>query len=198
MIKAVLFDVGGVLHESNAVMDEDLKQELRISDTTLQDIWSDQILKLSTGEIDESTFWTQLARQHGIRRVENSENLLGRAFKEAIFVHQEILDLADELRNKGIQTAILSNTIPPHSAALRESGDYDGFDPVLLSHEIGIAKPGHEAYTYALDSMNLQPGEVIFIDDRLENIVTANEVGLRGIHFKNQSQVVHDVRSLIL
>ena len=138
-----------------------------------------------------------VSNNHGLRNIGLSENLLGRAFIEQLVPFVEVSKLVHDLGKLGIKTAVLSNTIEPHAKALREAGLYDGFDMVLLSHEIGLRKPSSDIYEYALDVLKADPEKTIFIDDDPENAQAASQVGIRGITFVNPEQLENDLKQLI-
>jgi HAD superfamily hydrolase (TIGR01509 family) len=46
-----------------------------------------------------------------------------------------------------------------------------------------LAKPDPECYTRALDILGASAADVIFIDDRMENVAAAAALGLRSVHF---------------
>lgn len=137
-IKAVIFDVGGVLHESNSATKDALSIELGLDQSTLDNIWSTQVPLLVCGAINEAEFWQVIAKQYGVRQVDVAENLLSNAFTEQLKVHTPIIKLIQRFRAAGVKLAILSNTIEPHARALKKAGVYDGFDYVILSHEVGL------------------------------------------------------------
>jgi FMN phosphatase YigB (HAD superfamily) len=60
------------------------------------------------------------------------------------------------------------------------------FDPIRYSHETGIAKPDPEAFRATLDALEAEPDQVLFIDDRIENVEAAERIGLRAhLHTAN-------------
>ena len=196
-IEAVIFDAGGVLHESNTAMADDLFQELGITDEILIQIRAKQMLLLGSGAIDEAEFWRQVATEYDLREVTTVENLLGRAFIEAIVEHTPITELIKELGATSVKLAVLSNTIRPHASALKEAGIYDGFDHVLLSHEVGMLKPDPAIYQHALEVLDVRPEATIFIDDDPKNVEVAEALGIHGIVYKDTDNVVNEVRSLV-
>jgi epoxide hydrolase-like predicted phosphatase len=196
-ITTVIFDVGGVLHASNNATVKDLAQELQLEESAVQQIWKDQIPLLGSGQIDETAFWQQVKAAHGIRQVEVAENLLGRAFAQTLVPHAKVLALVTELRRLGLKLAILSNTIEPHARANRQAGYYDGFDRVLLSHEVGLRKPDPAIYQHALDELGIEPEQAVFIDDDPANAEAATKLGMKGITYTSPEQLATDLRALI-
>ena len=53
-------------------------------------------------------------------------------------------------------------------------------DPLLLSGRIGLAKPDPRLFEHALAALALPAGEVLFVDDRDENVAAAESVGMAG------------------
>ena len=57
------------------------------------------------------------------------------------------------------------------------------FDGLVFSGVCKLSKPNVEIYKYLCDKYNLTPQETLFIDDRLENILGAQKVGIKGYRF---------------
>lgn len=197
-IEAVIFDAGGVLHESNSAVTNDLARELGLDQEALKNIWANQIPLLGLGKIDEAEFWKRVSSEHRIRQVEVAENLLGRAFTEALKSHAPVIELIKELGSNGVKLAVLSNTIEPHAKALRDAGLYDGFDHLFLSHEVGMRKPEASIYEHALAEIGISPEATIFVDDDPENVKAAEALGIRGIVFTDTEKFVTELRSLVI
>ena len=98
--------------------------------------------------------------------------------------------LLDELRQAGYPLYALSNwsaeTYPRVCARFEFLG---WFDQVLLSGEVGLRKPDPAIYRILLERVGRRAEECIFIDDTLENIHTAAELGFQVIHFHSPSQL---------
>lgn len=60
---------------------------------------------------------------------------------------------------------------------------FDMLDGIVMSGAELIAKPDLRIYHILLDRYGLNAEECVFIDDRLENIVAGEKVGIRGIQF---------------
>jgi putative hydrolase of the HAD superfamily len=66
---------------------------------------------------------------------------------------------------------------------------FDIFDKVYLSSEIGLRKPEKECFEHILKNENGSPDSVIFFDDTLEHVLGAKNVGINGVHVKNEETV---------
>jgi epoxide hydrolase-like predicted phosphatase len=111
--------------------------------------------------------------------------------------HPTIRKLAERLRKDGIKTGILSNTVLGMPLVIRVTGGYRGFDPVILSSKVGAAKPNPEIYHIAVKRSGVKPQEILFIDNRTQNVEAARKLGLRVILAKNAKQVVAEVKKAL-
>ena len=60
---------------------------------------------------------------------------------------------------------------------------FDRFIDIVVSGAEKLAKPDPAIYALALKRFGLAPGEGFFIDDRTDNVESANRCGLIGHHF---------------
>ncbi|KAJ8753632.1 hypothetical protein K2173_025623 [Erythroxylum novogranatense] len=60
----------------------------------------------------------------------------------------------------------------------------------------GKRKPDHEFFMEVLGNLKIEPGSCIFIDDRLENVQAAIEIGIVGLHFKDAELLREDLSGL--
>lgn len=60
-------------------------------------------------------------------------------------------------------------------------GLFDGF---FSSCYLGLRKPDRKIYQVALDVLQCDPEECVFIDDRAENVAAAVSLGIQGIRFE--------------
>ena len=93
-----------------------------------------------------------------------------------------MIELHAELRRRGFKTYILSNTNDLAIGHIRRNYPFfQNFDGYVLSYEVGAMKPEAKIYE-ALEAMTGKRGaEIIYIDDRLENIEAGAARGWRTI-----------------
>lgn len=198
MIEASIFDMGGVLIKSpRTAVGDHLQRELGIDQETVDAIWKDLIPLLGSGKIDEEEFWKRIANQYKIRPVAVGENLLGKPFIESLENNDDLLEYIRGLGQKGIKLAVLSNTIEPHAKPVRESGIFNPFDYVFLSHEVGLRKPDPGIYEHAIEIMGIDPAKAVYVDDDPENVEAAKKLGMQGIVATDSKQVMEDLEALV-
>ena len=112
---------------------------------------------LMEGKFTTQEFWAVFSQRSGVT-VE--EELFGKFFHPVLneSVHSLILELKQHNR-----VVCGTNTIEEHYAIHLERGDYNLFDAVYTSHQIGFAKPRLEFYQYITEKENFPPSRTVFI-----------------------------------
>ena len=109
----------------------------------------------------------------------------------------ELVDFIRSLRPR-YQTGIISNAWSTLPDLLRRWGIADAFDVVVGSANAGIMKPDPRIYRLALDQLGVQPAEAVFVDDFIENVRGARQVGLRAIHFRERAQALQELDDVLV
>jgi FMN phosphatase YigB (HAD superfamily) len=110
------------------------------------------------------------------------------------------LRLVDYIRSLRPQcaTALLSNAWSGLREKLQDEwGVLDAFDQVIISAEVGLAKPDPRIFTLALERLKAAPSEAVFLDDFPENTDAAAAAGLHAVRFLNTDQAIADIEALI-
>lgn len=197
MIKAVIFDVGGVLLQEVAskiykALTKNVGRNLQETRT----IGRKLVHKFEVGSISEDKFWKDLAEKLGSNKNYVKKIWLG-TFKKNLCVRKSVIKLAADLKRHGYKVAILSNAIKLHYDHIHRKNVYQLFSPVVLSFEVGMKKPRKNIYRLVAKKMRLKPEECIFIDDKEKNVKAAEEVGMHGIVFKNVAQLKDDLKKVL-
>ena len=86
--------------------------------------------------------------------------------------------------SRAARTAFLSNGVPETMARIRAERPLDRwFDVVVVSYEVGLAKPDPRIFELCLSRLGAHAGEALFVDDRAENVAAAERLGMRTLHF---------------
>jgi len=194
MIEAIIFDFGNVFInlDSNATL-EALKK-LGLSN------WNEELDYLNksyeTGKIDELTF------MHGIQKHIPHANLIEiREAWNSILLDFPLyrLEFLQMISSK-YKLYLLSNTDATHIEKFEHKVGqsfarefYGCFEKVYFSFEFGFRKPDPKAFQFVLNNHNLTPKKTLFIDDRLDNINTAEALGLQTWYLKVGQEDVVDL-----
>ena len=187
--KVVIFDWGGIVesHENNL---QDLKEaKIRmikrynhtLSDKEILDRWTDKtssgVLIGSTNNEEDIKDWVNLVQKNMNINITLEE--FKKAYEEeltSVKYYKDVVDFAHSLKDK-CKIAILSNLMPFDKKRINAQYDLSKFDYVYLSFEVGMKKPDKKIYEYVLHDLNIEPENILFIDDDSDNILRAKECG---------------------
>lgn len=196
MIKAVLFDVGGVLIEepSEKRYEEYGNLHSESSGNIKKKLRSITYL-FGTGKIPSERFWTEASKKLRIEK-----KLFRKIWIEAVENSKEkaeVFKLARRLKSNGYKIGILSDTSIIDARIISKRDVYSIFHPnIFLSFKIGYEKPSKKIFRFALKKLKLKPNEVAFMDNRKNHAESARKLGIFGIHFTSYKKLVHDFKKL--
>lgn len=188
--QAIVFDFGGVLtgDQNREIVVNFIQETFDLSDEEFGKVNEEKRVAIKQGKTDEE-FWLSYAKTHGIELPSSWTQIFKSMMKEAIGINPDMFVLVEELREHCIPIALFSNVDERLAKLIREFGFYEPFHPCLLSCDIGVAKPDPKAYEILLDTLKLPAQDVVFIDDRFENVEAAKQVGIDAIHFVSEEQL---------
>ncbi len=184
-VEAFVFDCGGVLlRDGNDQAYRHWEKRLGLAAGELkQRLWAGEAWRRAErGELSETEFWQSVAPALGLEPAE-ALNTLADDLWASWALDQEVLKVIDSVRER-YRVAMLSNATDALEQQLTERyGVADRFEAIVNSSRVGVAKPASEIYRILLDQLELEPEEVVFIDDRPENVAAAAALGLHVIWF---------------
>lgn len=184
MIKAIIFDVGGVLVRTE---DPTPRRELEIrlglhpGEAEALVYNSEKGQQAQRGEITAQELWRWIQERFGLNDVEVA--VFRRQFWGGDRLNAPLVALVRSLRPRH-QTAIISNAMDdllPTLTSLHPCAD--AFDVIVGSAYEGVMKPAPEIFLRTLARLGRQPEEAIFIDDFAHNVAGAQAVGMAAIHY---------------
>lgn len=92
----------------------------------------------------------------------------------------------------------MTNIPAPDFHQLREMHyEWDLFDGIFASALEGMRKPDLEFYEHVLKQIDTSAAETIFVDDKLENVIAAQAVGMVGLHLTDSLATCMELRQLV-
>lgn len=70
------------------------------------------------------------------------------------------------------------------------------FDEVVVSGEVGFIKPDPRIYDVLVNRTGVEPADMVFIDDRADNVDAAQQLGFRAIRFTTPEALGEDLAGL--
>lgn len=101
------------------------------------------------------------------------------------------------VKAEGIATAILSNDPGgPGAAPIRAWQEAGYVDNVILSGEVGAEKPSEEIFNITGDKLDIDPRDLVLVDDSIVNVRGAVEAGLIGVYYQQFDRAVIEIQGL--
>lgn len=185
MIKAIIFDVGGVLvrtidHQHRRYWENRLNLEAGESERIVFD--SEMGRAAQAGEVSDEDLWLWIFERLGFEPEEGAS--FRRSFWAGDAVDRELVNYIRSLRPK-YMTAIISNATDALRQTLDETYEIaDAFDVIVGSAEEKTMKPDEIIYLTTLGRLGCMPQEAVFIDDSVVNVEAARKVGIHALHYR--------------
>jgi putative hydrolase of the HAD superfamily len=136
------------------------------------------------GDVSQEELFAELAVMANVTPEEIEKDWLAH-----VHFNTELIDFIQELKSE-YQIGLLSNaTSPFFHTVMALSGTINLFDQVVVSSEVGYAKPEPEIYETILSRMEIAPSEALMIDDGQANIDGAQKVGMHGYLYISVQQL---------
>lgn len=194
-IKAIIFDVGGVL--------------IRTQDQSGRRYWEELLglpaggaeavvlnsamgHRAQRGEITTEQLWTWVGEYLNL-----GQDLAAFRydFWRGDFLDTELLALIRDLRSR-YQLGIISNANDSLLETLDTFGLSADFDLIIGSAYEGIMKPDRAIFEKALHRLGCLPQESVFIDDAYANVAAARLIGMNAVHFSPELDLRSELSAL--
>lgn len=201
-IRAVVFDIGGVLERVGEFETElGAKWQDRLG-MTAADFGSalagvDPGGLITLGALSEPEYGTRYAAALRLSRAQAHEFMADLWDWYCGELDEELMAFAASLRPR-VRTAIISNSAD--GARREELARYafdQFFDPIVYSHEVGMAKPDPAIFELACSRLDVAPAEAIFVDDVPGHCEAASRLGMHAIRHLSTPQTIAAVSALV-
>jgi len=200
MIKNIIFDLGRVIILlKNLDVEVNLSKLFKISLKSSYNLYKKYKRDLVIGNITTKELLAIFNKKYPTSKKINE---LFKEYKEKWFasdilkMDKELLTYINKLKQQ-YKTYIFTNTIDANDQYIFNKYKFKKyFLHIFKSHIDHIYKPEVQSYLYVVNKIKAKPGECVFIDDLEENIFGAKKAGLKGIVYKNLSQLTHDLEKI--
>jgi putative hydrolase of the HAD superfamily len=180
-----MFDYGGVLSQQPA--DEDVALLATVAGAPVQELmdryWESR-RAYDVADLDVAAYWQQVGRGFGRSYTDAEIAELSRVDCSMwLRLQSGTVALVRDLAAAGVPLALLSNAPADVAAAVSQLSELAGFEHLIFSCELKTGKPDPACYQAALATLGASADDVIFIDDRAENVAAAAALGLRSVQF---------------
>jgi 2-haloacid dehalogenase len=193
--RAVVFDLGGVLIHWDPRL---LYRKLLPSEDAVERFLANVCTPAWNERFDAGRPLAEgIAEQ--VERFPHHEGLIRawrERFAEMMLPMHGSLALLDELHARGTRLYALSNWAAETFERTRPLFPFlERFDGLVISGQIGVAKPDPRIFSHLLDAHRLDAGEVLFVDDRATNVEAARATGIESVLFEGVAGLRADLVS---
>lgn len=194
-LQAVIFDYGNVLSAPQGPAEiGQMATALNVSSSDFQGAYWQFRAEYDSAALDPDTYWRGvgqiLSRSLTSSQIANLMEIDSRSWSYPAAV---IPEWARSLRAAGLKTAVLSNM----PLSVREYVDrcdwLPQFDQRTFSCDVGVAKPHPEIFRHCLGGLGIDPGDILFLDDRPDNVRAGESLGLHVIVYRTVEQAAPEI-----
>lgn len=181
--RTIIFDLGDVLFTWSATT------TTTVSARKLREILSTPTcFSYERGEITRDACYELSGQQFLIQKSEIAESFS--QARESLQRHHGIIQFLNGLK----EDPAIQNIGKEDFEDLESKMDWSLFDRIFTSAATGTRKPEMDFYRYVLNQISLKGNQVVFIDDKEENVRAARELGIRGLVFEESTiQILHGI-----
>lgn len=199
-VRAVVFDIGGVLEKVGApVWAQRWRALLGMDSDQFQAALAqvDPDGRIEIGTMSEDEYRHRYAQVLGLTEEQEADFLADMWDWYCGEPDKQLIDYAASLRPR-FRTGILSNSADgARREEARRYGLPDLVDEIVYSHEVGLAKPDPRVYALTCERLGVHPSEAVFVDDVPVCVEAANACGLLGILHETAEATIARIGSLL-
>ena len=201
MIKAVIFDMDGVLIDAKEWHYDALNRALRLFGLEIS--MADHLTtfdglptrrKLEIMSITEDFPRSLHSLVNGLKQIYTMEIVNSRC--RPTFAHEYALST---LKRQGFKLGVASNSVRDSVTAMMQRSQLIGYLDVMLSNEdVAKAKPDPEIYRTAMEKLAVSPAETLIVEDNEHGIQAARASGahvmvVRSVHEVNLVNIQREI-----
>lgn len=198
VIRAVVFDIGGVLEITPDLgVDEQWETRLGLPAGEITRRMTDMWVGGSKGTVTLDDVHGALSSRLGLDD-EQLAAYMSDLWREYLGTgNTELIEYARRLRPR-YRTGIVSNSFV--GAREREQAAYgfeDLVDEIVYSHEAGFSKPDPRIYALVCARLGVLPEEMIFLDDSDKCVAGARAAGINAIRYRDNAEAIAEIEKLL-
>lgn len=198
MIKGVIFDMDGVMIDSERQSNEGWKHSIESQGETISTELVDSFKGTTAeracrlfdecyhGEID---FWkSRELRTEYVYKLRETEGI---PVKPGLYV------LLNAIKERGLKCAVATSTRRESAfKTLHEIGAYSYLDGVKFGDEIEHGKPEPDIFLAAAEMIGVKPSQCIVIEDSINGIIAGHAAGMKVVHVPDTVIIPQEIRKL--
>ena len=199
-IKAVIFDVGGVIQESPLAFLRDFEARNDLPDGFVAGIVGNYAARpngawqrLERGELLLDEFCRIFDSEIANLGYSVSTAAMMLEMADYAVVRPQMLEAVRRIRAHGIKTAGLTNNWLMEEKDEEREVLENSFDAFIESCRTGLRKPDPRIYEITCEALGVLPGDAAFLDDIGANLKTAAKLGMLAIKVEDPGEALREL-----
>ncbi|MCK5391368.1 MAG: HAD family phosphatase [Deltaproteobacteria bacterium] len=201
MIKAVIFDMDGVMIDSEPLWEKTERILLARRDIEYTPTYRDQIVGLNQNDSGKLLIDTFELNEKVEDVISERVEILTAIYEEELVVVRDLIPLLDDLRDNNFKLAVASSSPLRVINFVLDMFSLHKYFPVIVSGECtDNGKPHPAIYLHTADRLEVEPSECVAIEDSINGLRSAKAAGMYCIAVpdKRLSQVEFQNADLIV
>ena len=180
MIKVIAFDLVGVLVT---------EKEINLTEE------EDRLERMFGNNINDSDYLIEA------RKIIEKDSILMRTTEELIDklykVKDELLFKKIKEKYNNVKIIIATNHVSFVKNFINKKFNKDYLNDILISAEINKIKPNLDFYNYILEKFKLEPEELLFLDDNIDNVRGAEKLGINTVKVNKDTDLYSEISKFL-
>ena len=199
MIKGAVFDMDGLMFDSEKLVFENWKKML----TELGYEYNIEIFKNTIGLRTDETkrYYNSLYTEgfdYDALKIRSRKMFFDRIEREGVPIKKGLYELLDFLKQNNIKMAVATSTSRQScERMLKKSGVYPCFDEIICGDDVTQGKPHPEVFLKASERLGVNPENCIALEDSINGIKSAFSAGMITIMVPDFLQPTDEIKPMI-
>ncbi len=194
VIKLLIFDIGGVLIDFTETAYVHYLRTNFMPGANERELWdfvNPLISVMEYGKLRVPELERMVAKHFGRDKLDMH---WVQGWREIAEPKDDVIGLVNKLSDD-YKVVLLSNVSQSRFAEMRRSYlKRVKAKDVYVSYDIELRKPEPAIYRYVLHEEGVRPGEAVFVDNQIENVIGAEKEGIASIWFRDYDKLVRDLK----
>ena len=199
MIKGAVFDMDGLMFDSEKLVFENWKKML----TELGYEYNIEIFKNTIGLRTDETkrYYNSLYTEgfdYDALKIRSRKMFFDRIEREGVPIKKGLYELLDFLKQNNNKMAVATSTSRQScERMLKKSGVYPYFDEIICGDDVTQGKPHPEVFLKASERLGVNPENCIALEDSINGIKSAFSAGMITIMVPDFLQPTDEIKPMI-
>ena len=189
MIKAVLFDMDGLMIDSESIQSKSFEEIIK--EYGKQPIYNDQGIVQTVG-ISARDNWLQLAQTYSLNEdidvlIEKKRQVYESLLLKNLSPMPGLINLLNHLANYPVKKAVVSSSAKRNiDIVVNQLGITQHFDTFVSGEQVKHGKPAPDIFLEAANLLHVEPSNCLVLEDAVTGVQSAKSAGMKVIAVPNK------------